>query len=178
MPTRGQSFSSAAAKTAAEAGQTMLEFASIATVGLLLLFGVIDIGRGLYFMQVMSSLTRQGSNLASRGSTVSDSVAAVIAGQAPLNLKSNGEVIVTSILNSNGVNTITGQASQGGIAVASKVGTGVGSVATVPPAASTMLQPNHTIYVTEVYYSYQPITPIGNLLGTVMPSTLYEAAYF
>jgi Flp pilus assembly protein TadG len=163
---------------AARSGQAMLEFASIATAGLLLLFGVIDIGRALYFMQVMSSLSRQGSNLASRGSTVSDSVAAVMAGQAPLNLTANGEVIVTSILNSNGVNTITGQASQGGIAVASKIGAGVGGLASVPSAALTMLQPNSTIYVTEVYYTYQPITPIGNLLGIVMPSTLYQAAYF
>ena len=41
-----------------------------------------------------------------------------------------------------------------------------------------MLQPGKTVYITEVFYSYQPITPIGSLLGIVMPSTLYEVAYF
>jgi hypothetical protein len=129
-------------------------------------------------MQVMVGLTREGSNLASRGTTLSDSAKAVITGDAPLDLNANGEVIVTSIANVGGSNIITGQASQGGISRSSKLGAGVGNHATVPPAAAAMLQPGATIYVTEVFYSYRPITPIGNFVKIVMPSTLYEAAYF
>jgi hypothetical protein len=41
-----------------------------------------------------------------------------------------------------------------------------------------MLQPGQTIYVTEIFYSYKPITPIQNLLKFVMPSDLYQSAYF
>jgi hypothetical protein len=41
-----------------------------------------------------------------------------------------------------------------------------------------MIQANQTIYVTEIFYSFRPITPIGNILHVVMPSTLYQAAYF
>ena len=42
----------------------------------------------------------------------------------------------------------------------------------------SVVLPGQTIYVTEVFYSYQPVTPIGNMLNVVLPSTLYEAAYF
>jgi hypothetical protein len=58
------------------------------------------------------------------------------------------------------------------------VGIGVGNTASVPSSAAAMLQLGQTIYITEIFYAYQPITPIQNLLKLVMPSTLYEAAYF
>jgi Flp pilus assembly protein TadG len=159
-------------------GQAMLEFAIIASLIITLVFALIDFGRAFNSLQVMIGLTRQGSNLASRGDSLTASAAAVVSGDAPLDLTDNGEVIVTSVTNSSNTNLITGQVSQGGISQVSKVGTGVGSVATVPASVAAMLQPGQTVYITEVYYSFQPITPIGSLLGVVMPSTLYEAAYF
>lgn len=159
-------------------GQAMVELAIVLSLLLVLLLAIIDFGRALNDLQVMVGLTRQGSNLASRGNTLVESAAAVVAGSAPLNLRSNGEVIVTSVANINRVNTITGQVSQGGISPSSKIGKGVGSPATVPTATTTLLQNGQTVYVTEVFYSYQPITPIGNLLKIVMPSELYEVAYF
>jgi Flp pilus assembly protein TadG len=161
-----------------ESGQAAVEFALVAALMLVLLLAIIDFGRALNYMQVMVGLTRQGSNLASRGTSLAQSAAAVVAGSAPLNLGNNGEVTVTSVANINNVNTITGQASQGGISCTSRIGQGVGNRAAIPSAAATMLQNGQTIFITEVCYSYQPITPIGNFVKTVMPSTLYEAAYF
>lgn len=161
-----------------ESGQAALEFAIIATLLLVLVFALVDFGRALNYMQVMIGLSRQGSNLASRGDTLSQSAAAVIAGDTPLDLARNGEVIVTAVTNTGRVNIVTGQVSQGGISRTSRIGQGVGTEAKVPAAAATMLQSGQTIYVTEVFYTYQPITPIGNLVKIIMPSTLYEAAYF
>src|SRR5580704_8608586 len=82
---------------ARQSGQAMLEFASLVTVALVVLFGSIDFGRALYDLEAMTGLSRQGGNLASRGSTASDAASAVIAGQAPLNLSANGKVIVTTV---------------------------------------------------------------------------------
>src|ERR1700682_1122665 len=41
---------------------------------------------------------------------------------------------------------------------------------TLQPAAGPTIQSGQTLYVTEVYYSFAPITPIGKLAPIVMPS--------
>lgn len=161
-----------------QSGQAMLEFAIIASLVIILVFAIIDFGRAFNQMQEIVDLTRQGSNLASRGTSLTDSATAVVAGDAPLNLNTSGEVILTSVTNNASGNLITGQVAQGALNVASRVGTGVGATASLPAVAVAMLQPGQTIYITEVFYSYQPITPISALLNIVMPSTLYQVAYF
>jgi hypothetical protein len=167
-----------AAWTAFGSGQGALEFIIIAVPLLILLMGVIDFGRALNDSQIMVGLSRDGSNMASRGETLPNSVKAVIAGDAPLDLSRNGAVIITAVTNLKAAAVITGQASSGGITGVSKVGPGIGAIANLPPAAAAMLQPGLTIYVTEVFYTYKPLTPIGNLMKLAMPSTLYQAAYF
>jgi Flp pilus assembly protein TadG len=161
-----------------ESGQATVEVALVVTLLITLVCASVDFGRALNTAQVMIELTRQGSILASRGSTLAQAASGVIAGESSLDFARNGEVIITAVTNSKSGNTITGQTSQGGISRSSRIGTGVGNPATMPAAASGTLQPGQTIYVTEVFYTFQPITPIGNLTGIVMPSTLYESAYF
>lgn len=163
---------------AAESGQAAMEFALIAALMLVLLCMVVDFSRAIHDEQLMAGLSRQGSNLASRGTTLSESAAAVTGGSPSLNLRDEGEVIITSVTNINQVYTITDQFSQGAISKSSRVGTGVGNTASVPTSAAAMLQPGQTIYITEIFYSYKPVSPIQNLLKLVLPSTLYEAAYF
>lgn len=163
---------------AGESGQATVELATAVPLVLIMLFAIIDFGRALNYVQVMIELTRQGSNLASRGDTLSQAASAVVSGDTSLNLNSRGEVIVTSVSDVNNVYTITGQVSQGGTSQSSKIGNGVGTRATVPAVAAGILQPGQTLYVTEVFYSYQAITPIANFVRLVVPSTLYEVAYF
>jgi hypothetical protein len=124
-------------------------------------------------------LTRQGSSMASRDTTLSAAANALVQGSA-LNLAQSGEIIITSVARINNADQITGQASQGALSNASKIGMGVGSNASVPAAVDDIFNNNsgQTVYITEVYYSFNSITPIGTLLNFVLPSIFYQVAYF
>ena len=160
-----------------QSGQALVEFAAVAIMLFIFVFALIDVSRAIYQEQLMTGLSREGANLASRGTLLTDSATAVV-NESPLDLKNNGKVIVTAVMNQGGAYKITGQAMAGALGATSKVGTGVGSNAVLPSAAQSMIAANQTIYVTEVYYTYQAITPIGQFMAINLPSTLYDAAYF
>ena len=128
------------------------------TLLLVLICASVDFGRALNDLQTMADLTRQGSNLASRGTSLPEAAAAVISGQSGLDLANNGVVIITSVVNNSNVFTISGQASQGRLSQTSKIGTGVGTnvTRTLPVAAQNSLQNGQTIFVTEIFYGYTP----------------------
>lgn len=164
-----------------ESGQALAEFAFVAMLLIVMGFGVIDFSRAIFEKQVLSHLTREGSNLASRGTALADTAIAVVNDAPPLNLGTSGLVIVTAVTNNGKSYTITGQVSQGGISARSKIGSGLNKPANLPISATSptaVPQPNQTAYVTEVFYSYTPLTPIGSILKIVMPTQLYDVAYF
>jgi Flp pilus assembly pilin Flp len=160
-----------------ESGQALIEFALIALIMVGLVFGLIDISRAIYEKQVMINLTREGSNLASRGTSLSDTALAVVNGDEPLDIASKGMVIVTSVQNDGTNCRVVDQFPMGGLkGQNSKLGKKGGSP--FPCMNSNIPQPNQTAFVTEVFYTYEPVTPVGKLLTIVMPPTLYDVAYF
>ncbi len=179
-----------------DSGQALVELAFVVTLLLLLVCTSVDFGRALNTMQVMSELTRQGSNLALRGEGTStcDSMCTAIAAlstanDSGLNLAGKGKIIITSLTEtlsgsetvgpSGGPYTIAEQdVSSGGLSATSKLGTAVGATVTLPGAPG--LQNGQYLYVTEIFYTFTALTPIGKLTnGAVgMPSVLYDIAYF
>lgn len=165
-----------------ERGGAMVELAIFLPLLLTMVFGLIDFSQIILDKQIMCGLSRQGSNLASRGHLKpADVVAAVVAQGASLNIATNGRIILTEVSNNTTTlqpQIVVQQPSTTGISVTSSIGTGVGNPATVPTAASTDLNAGRTLYITEVFYSYSPMTPIGNFLKKSLATTLYEVAYF
>lgn len=161
-----------------ERGQALTEFAIIGTVLLFVACGVIDLGRAIYQKQVITHLTREGSNMAARGTDLTTAAGQVVLGASPLNLTTSGYVIITAVQN-DGTNTkIIDQAAQGGKPASSRFGAKGANASNLPVTTPQIPQTNQTMFITEVFYNYQPATPIGKLMGVVLPSTLYDVAYF
>ena len=163
-----------------ERGAALVEIAICVPFLLILVFGLIDFSQIIFCNQMMSGISRQGSDLASRGTTLANTGSALGTQGASLNLGTQGRIILTAVADDvNGNPQIVDQwQSPTGISVTSAVGSGIGTRANMPLSANTVLNAGQTLYVTEVFYSYVPMTPIGNLLKTSLASKLYGAAYF
>jgi Flp pilus assembly protein TadG len=177
-----------ASRSREQSGQALIEFMFVGFILLFLLFGMIDFSRAISTRQTLVNLSRESANLAARGTgdtidaTISNAIAAVVAGAAPLSITSNGLVIISAVFNSNGIFLVTNQIKEGALVntAPSKIAPdGVGHPAAHMPTTPVAIpQTNQTAFVSEVFYSYQPATPIGRLLNFTMTNTLYDAAIF
>jgi Flp pilus assembly protein TadG len=164
-------------------GQAAVELALAVTLLLIFMCAAADFGNALNDMQILSELTRQGSNLASRGDTLAATNAALLAGDSGLGLSTQGRVVITQVTQTTpvagGPYKVAAQAySLTGITATSRIApSGSGNVSITGAPA---LQTGQSLYITEIFYTYTPLTGIGALTsGAVgMPSTLYDVAYF
>lgn len=164
-----------------ESGQAFIEFTFVALMLIIMLFAVIDFGRIIFTRQILVNLSREGSNLASRGTTLSNTVTAVIAASNPLDFTKNGMVIVSAVVSNNSGLVVTQQVQEGGLSgVQSRIGTVGGAAVNLPIVTPALPPPNQTVYITEVFYNLNPatLTPVGQLLQMTLPKTNYDIAYF
>jgi len=177
-----------------QSGQALVEFMFVSFIVLFLLFGMIDFCRSISTHQVIINLSREGANLAARGSVtggndaaISNAIAGVIAEASPLNINSNGEVIISAVYNTGKNYVITNQISEGKLTLQSKLGTlnqtiNMPSVGTAN-STTAIPQSNQTTFVAEVFYNFKAATPlgtvfVGGLRGFTVTNQLYDAAYF
>ena len=197
MPASRQNHSASRKTGKGESGQAVMEFAlGILPIVLFLLFGMIDFSRAIYQQQVITGLTRSGSSMAARGTSYPDvaGVAGVFTiltqGTLPLNLGTYGKIIGTAVTNTGTAGTpsyqVTAQNYTGSCTGCSSTTSvvapgGVGStpqLPAMPPSGAAFPQPGQTTYVTEIFYAYQPLTPIGRLIvGLLLPAQSYDVAY-
>jgi hypothetical protein len=184
-------------------GQSLVEFSLVLPLLLLLAYGVSEIGYLLLDQHVVTKLTREGSNLISRNTTLADAVTAMTSMSArPVDFSTRSKVIFSVL--KKGATTGTANYDQiflyqrheyGSLANGSKLATRGGGTFSGPPDyqaanadSNTGLQVTNVpanlitsrggmVYVTEIYTTHQLLTPIANW-GVSIPTTLYSIAYF
>lgn len=160
-------------------GLAAVEFAMVLPVLLLIFFGIVDLGRAVLTRQILTNLSREAANLASRGTSLADTLAAIQISAAPLDLAANGKLIVTEVLrDTNGQLKVYAQLTSGGLSNPSRVGQGIGNAAQLPPASPPVPPNGQTLMAAEVFYHSAALTPLGTLLNSVIGDVLYDAAYF
>jgi hypothetical protein len=185
-------------------GQSLVEFAMVLPLVLVIALGVVEVGWELLDSLVVTSLSREGSNLISRDTSLQDAGLALTSmSSLPVDFASGSKVIFSVVRKGATVGTGNYNAmvlyqrySFGSFAgpatsqVMSTGGTfrGAPDYSAMNPDTDTSLQvtglpanliviPGATIYVTEIFTTHNWITPLSNF-GLMMPQTLYSIAYF
>ena len=186
-------------------GQSLLEFAIILPLVMVLVLGVIEVGYGLLDQHVITKLAREGSNLISRNTTLT-AAGDVMRSMAtrPVNFGSGGvsKVIFSVVKKGTTSGTpnfnrdilyqrhIVGNANVAGSSALSS-GSGSWPSTTDYTAANAdsntglqvtglpanLVSVGGFVYITEIYTRHTLITPFDRFSGTV-PNVLYSIAYF
>lgn len=142
---------------------------------LIMSFGILELGNALDKAHGMSTLSREGANIAVRG-TALDTVAAVtMSNGASIGLDARGGAIVSRILVEGGAPTLKEQVATFGYDGLSRVGQ-VDS--TVAEYAGAGLVDGQQLFAVEVFYDHQKVTPLSRILGPIIPDTMYDVTVF
>jgi hypothetical protein len=186
-------------------GQSLVEFALLMPLILTVVLGVVEVGYALLDQHVVTKLTREGSNLISRDTTIQDAATVMTRLQSrPVDFSSNARLIFSVLRKGATTGTAnydkiilyqryaTGPLTTGTASKLTTVGTGSfhgapdyeafnsdtdANLQISPLPANLQLARGGLLYVTEVYSSHPLITPL-NRFGVTVPSTLYSIAYF
>lgn len=152
-----------------------MEFALLLPFLTLLIFGLIEFGRGIDEKHSLTTLTREAALLAARGTSLDSVAQAVVDNGADIALADHGGSIASAVEVSGSVAVVRGQALSPGFMGPSRLGA-VGD--TVTALAGLGLVDGTTVYVVEVFYTHVPIVPLGKMFQAAVPGTLYERAVF
>jgi TadE-like protein len=182
-------------------GQALVEFTIILPLLIVLVLGVVEVSYALLDQHIVTKLTREGSNLISRNTTLGDAASAMKAMETRPVIIGEGSRLIFSVvrniptIGANNYNKaiLAQRYAYGDLAKSSAIKTaGSGSFGGAPdysaanPDNNTSLQVTNlpvtmslgsTIYVTELYATHPTITPFANF-GIQVPQTLYSIAYF
>lgn len=172
-------------------GASFVELALILPLLVIMVFGIIDLGRLIQTRLIVTNVSREGGSLASRDiSTGSGLITILQSSASPLDMAQYGKIWVTNI--KAGVSAArpdptidpdyNPRLQSAGLAIPSSV---VGNPGATPTGwiTTTPLYPrlqfdtgNNTadlsqITVVEIFYFYTPITPLPNFIATLFPNS-------
>ena len=183
-------------------GQTLIEFAVALPLLLLIFLGVVDMGYLLLDQHVVTKLSREGSNMTSRNTSLQDAAAALKGmSSRPVNFNANSRMILSVIrkVSTGGAanfnkEVLYARYEYGTLSATSRLQTaGAPSFGAAPDYQApnsdnntnlqvTNLPPGLMVtggmlYVTEIYTRHVLLTPLDKF-GVTLPQTLYSIAYF
>jgi TadE-like protein len=183
-------------------GQGLLEFGLVLPLILVLVLGVVEVSYALLDQHVVTKLTREGSNMISRDTSLDDALKVMKSmSTRPVSFPGSSKVIfsvikdvATTTAANFGLPVLYQRLEYGSLPNSSYLMTsGAGSFGSGPDyqAANsdtdtrlrvTNLPPNlistgGMLYITEIYTSHPLITPFDRF-GISIPTTLYSIAYF
>jgi hypothetical protein len=184
-------------------GQTLIEVALVVPLLALLAMGVVEVGLALRNQHTVAVLSREGSNLISRSTTLQDAGTVLTSEEnGSVNFSTNSQIIFSVIergatVGSANYNTLLlyQRYSFGGSSLSSRLTTkGTGSFGGAPdykavnPDTDTTLQVTNApagvaaeiggvSYVTEVFSTNTLMTALANW-GVTVPTQLYSISYF
>ena len=152
-----------------------MEFALLLPFLTLMIFGLIEFGRGLDEKHSLTTLSREAALLAARGTSLDSVTRAVIDNGTDIRLDTNGGSIASAVEITRTSAIVRAQSVSPGFAGTSRIGA-VGD--TAAGLAHFGFREGTTVYVVEVFFSHTPIVPLGRLFNVAVPPTLYERAVF
>jgi hypothetical protein len=184
------------------AGQSLVEFALVLPLVLVLSLGVVEVAYALLDQQVVTKLTREGSNLISRDTGLQVAAQAMTSmSTRPVDFNTSSRLIFSVIKRGATVGStnynkdILYQRYEFGALSAQSALTTSGSIGSFPAPdyqapnsdnngslqvtnlPANLLAPGGLLYVTEIFTTHTLITPF-NRLGITVPNRLYSIAYF
>ena len=184
-----------------DAGQSLVEFAIVTPLLVLLVLGVVELSYALLDLHVTTSFSREGSNLISRNTSLQDAVTAMRQmSSRPINLDDGSSKIIFSVVRNitttgagnKGQNILYQRTEYGTLSASSRLSGGGGAFGTAPDYQAldpdndsalrignlpVTLAAGDIIYVTEVFTVHATLTPLSGF-GVTVPNRLYSIAYF
>lgn len=146
-----------------QGGLAAVEMAIVSLLLMTILCAVIDLSRAIITQQVMANVSRETSNLASRGTPIDQAGDAALDSAAPLKLDESGYLIVTEVgRDSDGNLIVMDQIKRGGAARGSRVGGAVDGPANLPATSTPLPTAGQSLFVTEIFYNSRSIAPGGS----------------
>lgn len=186
-----------------DSGQSLLEFALVLPLILILVLGIVEVSYAALDQHVVTKLTREGSNLISRNTSLADAVTAMRSmSNRPVNFNDGSSKLIFTVIKKVATvgagnynrDIVYQRFEYGTFARSSALYFSGGSFGTGPEYQAnnsdndtglqiTNLPANLTtlgglLYVTEIYTRHSLITPVAGLGITSMPDTLYSIAFF
>lgn len=160
---------------ACERGQDVAEMAIVLPFLLVIVLGVVEFGTIFGRQHTLTSLGREGANIAARGEPLDAVTVLTLESGTQIELATRGGVVSSRVVIEDGVPVIVEQVPSPGYGGLSRLG---GEDDPAPALSQVAGDEGASFYVVEVFLMHESRTPLRRLLGDGVPDTLYSRAVF